>query len=225
MVISSSKYEVVNVAVSSFENRMSLTVRSLSSEDLGGYRCVVKNSLGEADNVIRLYEIPGPTARNTIAIAKKEDLKYSTAMEGVDNQFGSGDGADDEDDKDPTADTAHRAAHDNATRNRTHYNLLQSVKRNKVNKVMNVADETGERSNGENLRKALRRSAVKCKTTRILNRLHSLWRHTEHIVTLWHTWRRDTYEESVAELPSRPLFAGRSTLTKSESRAADVPDY
>lgn len=55
MVISSSKYEVVTTAVSSFESRMALTVRRMTASDVGGYRCVAKNSLGEVDSVIRLY--------------------------------------------------------------------------------------------------------------------------------------------------------------------------
>lgn len=55
MVISSSKYEVLNTVISSFESRMVLTVRRLTAADVGGYRCVAKNSLGEVDSVIRLY--------------------------------------------------------------------------------------------------------------------------------------------------------------------------
>lgn len=55
MVISSSKYEIVNTMMSSFESRMTLTVRRLEKINFGGYRCVAKNSLGEVDSVIRLY--------------------------------------------------------------------------------------------------------------------------------------------------------------------------
>lgn len=55
MVISSSKYEVLNMVTSSFESRMVLTVRHLTAADVGRYRCVAKNSLGEVDSVIRLY--------------------------------------------------------------------------------------------------------------------------------------------------------------------------
>lgn len=55
MVISSSKYEVMNTVISSFESRMALTVRRLTEEDIGGYRCVAKNSLGETDSLIRIY--------------------------------------------------------------------------------------------------------------------------------------------------------------------------
>uniref|UniRef100_A0A182PWW7 Ig-like domain-containing protein n=1 Tax=Anopheles epiroticus TaxID=199890 RepID=A0A182PWW7_9DIPT len=39
--------------------RMSLTVRLFQKEDVGSYRCIAKNSLGEVDSSIRLYEIPG----------------------------------------------------------------------------------------------------------------------------------------------------------------------
>lgn len=55
MVISSNKYEVENTVISSFESRMGLMVRKLTASDVGGYRCVAKNSLGEVDSVIRLY--------------------------------------------------------------------------------------------------------------------------------------------------------------------------
>lgn len=58
MVISSNKYEVVNSVMSSFESRMALTVRHLTATDVGGYRCVAKNSLGEVDSIIRLYGKP-----------------------------------------------------------------------------------------------------------------------------------------------------------------------
>ncbi|XP_053617958.1 lachesin-like [Plodia interpunctella] len=98
MVISSNKYEVVNTVMSSFESRMVLTVRRLTPADVGGYRCVAKNSLGEVDSVIRLYEIPGSTVRSTSPSNKKEEDKYSTPIEGPDNQFGSADRSDDEDD-------------------------------------------------------------------------------------------------------------------------------
>lgn len=55
MVILSSKYEVVNTALSSIECRMQLTIRQLTATDFGGYRCIAKNSLGEVDSIIRLY--------------------------------------------------------------------------------------------------------------------------------------------------------------------------
>ncbi|KAJ0182598.1 hypothetical protein K1T71_001967 [Dendrolimus kikuchii] len=144
MVISSSKYEVVNTVVSSFESRMALTVRGLTSSDVGGYRCVAKNSLGEVDSVIRLYEIPGPTIKNTSPANKREEYRFSTPIEGPDNQFGSADRSDDEDDFAYISDKPLNAykSYDNGTRNRTiHYSTTKSLYEqklsNKVRKIIN----------------------------------------------------------------------------------------
>lgn len=63
MVISSDKYEVQTVTRSLFEVRMILIIRGFQKSDVGSYRCIAKNSLGEVDSNIRLYEIPGPTHR------------------------------------------------------------------------------------------------------------------------------------------------------------------
>ncbi|XP_041975575.1 lachesin-like isoform X2 [Aricia agestis] len=137
MVISSSKYEVVNSVISSFESRMTLTVRRLTAADVGGYRCVAKNSLGEVDSIIRLYEIPGPTVKNTSLATKKEEYIDSTPIEGPDNQFGSAEKSDDEDDS--VTDVSYKI--DNTTKikvptyiqtNTNKYNFS-----NKVRKVVN----------------------------------------------------------------------------------------
>lgn len=157
MVISSSKYEVVNMVLSSFECRMELTVRQLTATDVGGYRCVAKNTLGEVDSVIRLYEIPGPSITNTSPIIGKEEL-YSTPIEGPDNQFGSADNFDDEDDKEPITGLSDYfdiyKLNPNAIRNRTvHYSSANSVHEqklsNKFHKVMNKF-ETENREFGIN---------------------------------------------------------------------------
>ncbi|XP_065334189.1 lachesin-like isoform X2 [Cloeon dipterum] len=63
MVISSEKYDVQTISKSMFEVKMILNIRSLAKTDAGSYRCVAKNSLGEVDSSIRLYEIPGPTRK------------------------------------------------------------------------------------------------------------------------------------------------------------------
>ncbi|KAM3967576.1 protein amalgam [Aphomia sociella] len=144
MVISSSKYEVVNTVISSFESRMALTVRRLTSADVGGYRCVAKNSLGEVDSIIRLYEIPGPTIMNTSPANNKEDYKYSTPIEGPDNQFGSADRSDDEDDREFVPEVSDKPSTvikiDNATiKNRTikYSNAVNDDKlSNKVSKII-----------------------------------------------------------------------------------------
>ncbi|KAK9723215.1 Immunoglobulin I-set domain [Popillia japonica] len=61
MVIPSPKYDVQVVTKSLFEVKMTVIVRNLHKEDVGTYRCIAKNSLGEVESNIRIYEIPGPT--------------------------------------------------------------------------------------------------------------------------------------------------------------------
>ncbi|XP_059487665.1 lachesin-like isoform X2 [Neocloeon triangulifer] len=65
MVISSDKYDVQTTSKSMFEVKMVLNIRSLAKADVGSYRCIAKNSLGEVESSIRLYEIPGPTRKPT----------------------------------------------------------------------------------------------------------------------------------------------------------------
>lgn len=55
MVISSEKYEVKLISKSAFEVQMMLVIRSLHPKDVGSYRCIAKNSLGEVESNIRLY--------------------------------------------------------------------------------------------------------------------------------------------------------------------------
>ena len=55
MVISSDKYEVDMISKSIFEVRMVLVIRNFQLRDVGSYRCIAKNSLGEVESNIRLY--------------------------------------------------------------------------------------------------------------------------------------------------------------------------
>lgn len=55
MVISSNKYDVYTHPRSMFETRMRVVVRNLKHEDIGQYKCVARNSIGEAESSIRLY--------------------------------------------------------------------------------------------------------------------------------------------------------------------------
>ncbi|XP_037775789.1 uncharacterized protein LOC119572909 [Penaeus monodon] len=44
---------------------MKLTIRSLKAEDFGSYKCVAKNSRGETEGLIKLYETDPPTPAPT----------------------------------------------------------------------------------------------------------------------------------------------------------------
>lgn len=55
MIVSSSKYVVQEHSRSLYEMKMSVTVKKFEKDDVGSYRCIAKNSLGEVDSSIRLY--------------------------------------------------------------------------------------------------------------------------------------------------------------------------
>lgn len=54
MIFSGSKYHIV-INEDGYKAHMKLTIRSLSPEDYGSYRCITKNSLGEAEGSMRIY--------------------------------------------------------------------------------------------------------------------------------------------------------------------------
>ncbi|XP_061710549.1 lachesin-like isoform X1 [Cydia pomonella] len=60
MVLPTKKY-AINTEENSYRAHMKLTVRNLQLGDFGNYRCISKNSLGETEGSIRLYEIPMPS--------------------------------------------------------------------------------------------------------------------------------------------------------------------
>ncbi|XP_046662591.1 lachesin-like [Homalodisca vitripennis] len=60
MLLSSAKH-TMSVNVNGYRVKMRLTIHNLLKRDIGNYRCVSKNSLGETEGSIRLYEIPRPS--------------------------------------------------------------------------------------------------------------------------------------------------------------------
>jgi len=55
MIISNDKYNMTELTVSYYSAQMKLTIRKLKKSDLGGYKCISKNSIGEAEGNIRVY--------------------------------------------------------------------------------------------------------------------------------------------------------------------------
>lgn len=55
MIVSSLKYHVQESSKSMYETKMTMIVRKFQKDDVGSYRCIAKNSLGEVDSSIRLY--------------------------------------------------------------------------------------------------------------------------------------------------------------------------
>ncbi|XP_073972758.1 lachesin-like isoform X1 [Rhodnius prolixus] len=60
MLLPTKKY-ITKVQDNSYRTYMKLNVRNVTSRDFGNYRCISKNSLGETEGSIRIYEIPLPS--------------------------------------------------------------------------------------------------------------------------------------------------------------------
>lgn len=54
-MISSEHHEVESISRSIFDFKMRLTIKKITKQDLGSYKCIAKNSLGEVESSIRLY--------------------------------------------------------------------------------------------------------------------------------------------------------------------------
>ncbi|XP_031778662.1 lachesin isoform X1 [Nasonia vitripennis] len=57
MIIPNDKYTVTEEITNMYSAWMQLVIKDLQPRDFGGYKCVSKNSLGDAESGIRLYEI------------------------------------------------------------------------------------------------------------------------------------------------------------------------
>ncbi|KAL0901640.1 hypothetical protein ABMA27_006849 [Loxostege sticticalis] len=60
MIISNDKYQMSEINSSAYSVQMRLIVRNIQRSDLGGYKCISKNSIGDAEGNIRLYEMELP---------------------------------------------------------------------------------------------------------------------------------------------------------------------
>ncbi|XP_037906810.1 lachesin [Hermetia illucens] len=74
MVLPSKKYKT-EYAENSYRAHMKLTIRNLQSGDFGNYRCISKNSLGETEGSIRVYEIPLPSSPSKQITHATSDVK------------------------------------------------------------------------------------------------------------------------------------------------------
>lgn len=55
MIISNEKYLMTEINNSYYSVQMKLVIRRFQKSDLGGYKCISKNSIGDAEGNIRLY--------------------------------------------------------------------------------------------------------------------------------------------------------------------------
>ncbi|GLV46036.1 Dpr-interacting protein beta [Carabus blaptoides fortunei] len=65
MIISNDKYNMTEINNSYYSVQMRLVIRNFCKIDLGGYKCISKNSIGDAEGNIRLYEMEIPYRAKT----------------------------------------------------------------------------------------------------------------------------------------------------------------
>ncbi|XP_075215405.1 lachesin-like [Lycorma delicatula] len=74
MIISNDKYEMSESSNSYYSVQMSLAIHNLHKSDLGGYKCISKNSIGDAEGNIRLYEMELPKHPNKPDLGEEENM-------------------------------------------------------------------------------------------------------------------------------------------------------
>nr|XP_029733420.1 basement membrane-specific heparan sulfate proteoglycan core protein-like isoform X1 [Aedes albopictus] len=57
MIISNERYSMTENESSMYAVQMTLVIQKLHKADMGGYKCISKNSIGDAEGTIRLYEM------------------------------------------------------------------------------------------------------------------------------------------------------------------------
>ncbi|CAK1544657.1 unnamed protein product [Leptosia nina] len=60
MIITNDKYQMSEINSSAYSVQMRLVVKSIQDGDMGGYKCISKNSIGDAEGTIRLYKMELP---------------------------------------------------------------------------------------------------------------------------------------------------------------------
>uniref|UniRef100_A0A182PAT6 I-set domain-containing protein n=1 Tax=Anopheles epiroticus TaxID=199890 RepID=A0A182PAT6_9DIPT len=63
MIISNERYLMNENESSMYAVQMTLVIRKLHKSDMGGYKCISKNSIGDAEGTIRLYVTDGVEAK------------------------------------------------------------------------------------------------------------------------------------------------------------------
>ncbi|XP_034244896.1 lachesin [Thrips palmi] len=64
MIINNDKYQMDESPQSAYGVLMKLTVRKFRKADIGAYKCISKNSIGDAEGIVRLYELTLPRRKS-----------------------------------------------------------------------------------------------------------------------------------------------------------------
>ncbi|XP_042228268.1 lachesin-like isoform X2 [Homarus americanus] len=78
MIVSGKRYEPI-LEESYYKTHMKLRIRDVTAEDFGTFRCVAKNSLGETDGAIKVYEIDPPKSHFNGGLEEQDDAETTEA--------------------------------------------------------------------------------------------------------------------------------------------------
>jgi len=73
MIVANEKFLVKEEPINSYKFRMTLTIKHLQGADFGTYRCISKNSIGQAKEVVELYELAPEVLPNAPENLSDED--------------------------------------------------------------------------------------------------------------------------------------------------------
>lgn len=74
MIITNEKYSMNEINRSAYSVQMRLVIRNIQQNDLGGYKCISKNSIGDAEGNIRLYEMELPNRKSR----EEDDVDFAS---------------------------------------------------------------------------------------------------------------------------------------------------
>ncbi|XP_076177114.1 lachesin [Ptiloglossa arizonensis] len=73
MIITNNKYNMSEKKTSVYSVQMQLVILNLQKQHLGGYKCISKNSIGDAEGNIRLYDMDLPKYSKKVGDHRGED--------------------------------------------------------------------------------------------------------------------------------------------------------
>ncbi|RLU24781.1 hypothetical protein DMN91_002871 [Ooceraea biroi] len=73
MIINNTRHAMFEVKTSVYSVQMRLVIINLQKHDLGGYKCISKNSIGDAEGNIRLYDMELPKHTKKIGDRRSDD--------------------------------------------------------------------------------------------------------------------------------------------------------
>ncbi|CAB4063593.1 HNT [Lepeophtheirus salmonis] len=89
MIVPNSKYQIVERDQNSYRSTSTLIIKKLEKSDFSEFECVSKNTIGQSEETIKLYEIQLETTKASIITTKKDLQFHSSDSNGDKYKFSS----------------------------------------------------------------------------------------------------------------------------------------